>query len=295
MKTATSCPVCDSKNIFKKSDVKDYFLTQENFSLWKCKDCNLVFTNPRPDDEESGRYYESPDYLSHNTGGNGLMGKLYRFLREKNIKRKYNIINKLIPTGTILDIGCGTGELLNYFQKNNWHCQGIEPNVKARNFAKMQYDLKVKEESFINFFTPESFDIISMWHVLEHVPDVNHRMQETKHLLKKEGYLIIALPNPTSWDAKFYKDYWAGLDVPRHLYHFSPDAFKRLVNKHNLRIVNRLPLQLDAFYVSLLSERYKRNNFATANAFFNGLLSNIKALNNGNYSSIIYILTHASK
>ncbi len=295
MKTATSCPVCDSKKIFKKLDVKDYFLTQEKFSLWECKDCNLVFTNPRPENEDLGRYYESPDYLSHNTTDNGSMGKLYKFLREKNIKRKYNIINKLIPTGTILDIGCGTGELLSYFQKNNWHCRGIEPNVKARNFAKVQYDLKVEEESFIKNFSPESFDIISMWHVLEHVPDVNKRMQEAKYLLKKQGYLIVALPNPISWDATFYKNYWAGLDVPRHLYHFSPDAFRNLATKHNLHIINMLPLKLDAFYVSLLSERYKKNNLATANAFFNGIRSNIKALNNGNYSSIIYILTHESK
>ena len=158
----------------------------------------------------------------------------------------------------------------------------------------MQYDLKVEDESCIKNFSPESFDIISMWHVLEHVPDVNKRMQETKHLLKKQGYLIIALPNPTSWDAAFYKNYWAGLDVPRHLYHFSPDAFRGLVNKHNLRIISRLPLKLDAFYVSLLSEQYKKNNFAIASAFFNGVRSNIKAANDGNYSSIIYILTHAS-
>ncbi len=295
MKIATSCPVCNSKNIFKKLDVKDYFLTQEKFSLWKCKDCNLIFTNPRPEDEDLGRYYASPDYLSHNTGDSGFMGKLYGLLRKKNIKRKYNIISSLIPTGAILDIGCGTGELLSYFQKNNWYCRGIEPNVKARNFAKVQYDLKVEEESAIKNFTPESFDIISMWHVLEHVPDVNERIQETKHLLKKQGYLIIALPNPTSWDAAFYKNYWAGLDVPRHLYHFSPDAFRSLVNKHNLRIINRLPLKLDAFYVSLLSERYKRNNFAIAKAFFSGIRSNVKASNNGNYSSIIYILTDASK
>ncbi len=295
MKTATSCPVCDSKNIFKTSDVKDYFLTQESFSLWKCKDCNLVFTNPRPEDDDLGRYYESPDYLSHNTGASGFTGRLYKFLREKNIKRKFNIINRLIRTGTILDIGCGTGELLNYFQNNNWRCQGIEPNVKARNFAKAQYDLKVEEESAIKNFTPESFDIITMWHVLEHVPDVNRRMQQTKHLLKKQGYLIIALPNPVSWDALFYKKYWAGLDVPRHLYHFSPDAFKRLANKHNLQIISSLPLKLDAFYVSLLSERYKKNNLATAEAFFNGIRSNIKASKNGNYSSIIYILAHESK
>ncbi len=290
MKKASSCPVCQSKNIFKTLDVKDYFLTQENFSIWRCKDCGLSFTNPRPKDENLGKYYESPEYLSHGTKNSGIIGKLYQLLRNINIKRKYNIVSEQMGTGKILDIGCGTGELLNYFQKQKWECLGVEPNATARNFAKTQYHLKVEEEQSLQKLPTESFDIISMWHVLEHVSDINKRMYEVKRLLKRGGKIIIALPNSLSWDAVFYKAYWAGLDVPRHLYHFSPEAFSSLAKRHDLQIINTLPLKLDAFYVSLLSERYKKTRLPIFLALINGAKSNRTAAKTGNYSSLIYIL-----
>jgi len=290
MKRASVCPVCQSKYIFKTLDVKDYFLSQENFSIWQCKDCNLSFTNPRPENEHLGKYYESRDYLSHDTKSSGAIGKLYQFLRKINIKQKYKIVNGLTGIGEILDIGCGTGELLNYFQKHKWECLGIEPNVSARDFARTHYRLKVEEEPELQKLSAASFDIISMWHVLEHVPDVNGRMVEIKKILKMEGFLIIALPNITSWDATLYKGYWAGLDVPRHLYHFSPQAFRNLAEQHGLKIINILPLKFDAFYVSLLSERYMKTNFPLFRAFLSGIRSNQVAVKTGNYSSLIYIL-----
>jgi len=290
MKKAACCPVCQSKNISKSFDTKDYFLTQEEFSIWKCKDCDLSFTNPRPENENLGKYYDSPDYLSHDTKSSGATGKLYTILRNINIKRKYKIVAQHIPVGKIIDIGCGTGELLNYFQKHNWDSLGIEPNASAREFAKKNYHLKIEEEPTIQNLPPSTFDIVSMWHVLEHVPDVNERMKEVKRILRKEGYLIVALPNPTSWDAEYYKDFWAGYDVPRHLYHFSPKAFENLAKQHDLQIINILPLKFDAFYVSLLSEKYKKTPIPLVKAFLTGIRSNKAAAKTGNYSSLIYIL-----
>ncbi len=291
MKKVIVCPICQSKNIHKSFDVKDYFLTQEKFSIWHCKDCDLSFTNPRPEDESLGKYYESQEYYSHDTKNTGVIGRLYKLLRTINIRRKYKIVSEHIGAGKILDIGCGTGELLNYFQKKNWECYGIEPNVPARKFAQAHYRLKVEEEQGLQNMPVESFDIISMWHVLEHVPDINERMERVKQLLKKEGFLIIALPNLSSRDAGFYGTYWAGLDVPRHLSHFSPVAFTNLAKKHDLQIVRTLPLKFDAYYVSLLSERYKKARLPIFPAFINGARSNRIAAKTGNYSSLIYILT----
>jgi len=290
MKKVSTCPVCQSKSISKQSDVKDLFLTQENFSIWHCKDCGLLFTNPRPENESLGKYYESQEYLSHDTKSSGAIGKLYRFLRNINIKRKYKIVSELSPTGKILDIGCGTGELLSYFQKQKWTTIGIEPNKAARNIARTQYHLKVEEEEHLQKLQTADFDIISMWHVLEHVPDINERIKEAKRLLKKDGSLIIALPNTTSWDADFYGEYWAGLDVPRHLYHFSPEAFANLAKQHGFEIVNKLPLKFDAYYVSLLSERYKKTRLTIFRAILNGTRSNRAGAKTGNYSSLIYVL-----
>ncbi len=290
MKKILTCPVCQSTNIIKKFDVKDYFLTQENFSIWQCKSCGLLFTNPIPKGQNLGKYYESPDYLSHDTSSSGVIGKLYQFLRKINIARKYKIITNLKNSGNILDIGCGTGELLNYFQNQNWSCLGIEPNEPARKFAKAHYNLKVEEEQSLETIPSQSFDIISMWHVLEHVPDVNERIIQVKRILKNNGHLIIALPNPISRDSNYYKTYWAGLDVPRHLYHFSPQAFENLANRHNLEIIHTLPLKMDAYYVSLLSERYMKNTMPVFRALLNGTKSNLSAKKTGNYSSLIYVL-----
>ncbi len=290
MKKVVVCPICQSKNIHKSFDVKDYFLTQEKFSVWHCKDCDLSFTNPRPEDKNLGKYYESPEYLSHDTTSSGATGRLYKLLRNINIKRKYKIVSEHIGAGKILDIGCGTGELLSYFQKQNWECVGVEPNALARKFAQTHYRLKVEAEPGLQFMPTDSFDIISMWHVLEHVSDINERMERVKQLLKKEGFLIVALPNLSSWDAGFYEAYWAGLDVPRHLSHFSPVAFTNLAKKHDLQIVRTLPLKFDAFYVSLLSERYKKARLPILRAFINGTKSNRIAAKTGNYSSLIFVL-----
>ncbi len=290
MKKTSTCPICQSGNITKQFDVKDYFLSHEDFSIWKCNNCALQFTNPRPEAENLGKYYESDEYLSHDTQSNGALGKLYQFLREINIKRKYKIVSNLKSAGSILDIGCGTGEFLHYFQRRNWNCLGIEPNQAARNFAKNHYQLKVEEEQGLNDLSPETFDIISMWHVLEHVLDVNKRIEEAKRLLKPGGFLIIALPNPSSWDAGYYKAFWAGLDVPRHLYHFSPEAFANLAIRHDLKLDDTLPMKFDAYYVSLLSERYKKTPIPILSAFFKGMKSNSKAAKTGNYSSLIYVL-----
>ena len=290
MNKPQQCPICLGQNISKKFDVKDFFFTQEKFSLWQCKTCSVLFTHPQPPLESLAKYYDTPDYLSHNTKQNGVVGHIYRLLRDFNIHRKYKIVTKYIPQGRLLDIGCGSGELLYYFKRHNWSCTGIEPNPSAREFARSQYGLRIEKEEQLKKLPEKSFDVISMWHVLEHVPDVNERMIQVNRLLKDHGLLVIALPNPLSWDASYYQESWAAYDVPRHLYHFSRKAFKYLAKKHHFKITDILPLTLDAYYVSFLSERYKANRMPFVRASLKGMISNIKAGKTGNYSSLIYIL-----
>jgi len=290
MKNPTTCPVCQGRKVSKKFDVKDFFFTQEKFSVWECSDCSVLFTHPQPPKELLGKYYDTPDYLSHNTKENGLLGKVYASLRNYNIKGKYKVIARHISRGRLLDIGCGSGELLHYFTKKGWEGMGIEPNETARKFARDSYGLSIEGAEELKRLPEKSFDVISMWHVLEHVPDVNERMNRVSRLLKDQGIAVIALPNPESYDAAYYKDYWAAYDVPRHLYHFSQSAFKKLAAKHHFTIVEVLPLKLDAYYVSLLSERYRENRLPFLRAVYRGWVSNSKAKKNGNYSSRIFIL-----
>jgi len=290
MKKLNECPVCGSKSISQYLTTHDYFLTQETFSLCKCSSCGFVFTNPRPEIDKLGVYYDSEKYLSHHAKSMSPLAVAYGILRKVNIRYKYNLISKFVTRGSLLDIGCGTGELLHYFNNNAWKTMGIEPNESARNFGKTAYKLEVVDEVELNNLPEKNFDVVSMWHVLEHVPLLNQRLNEAKRLLSDNGILVIALPNIASWDAQYYGRYWAALDVPRHLYHFTPQSFKTLAKYHGLNIIHKFPMKMDAFYVSLLSERYRNSGFTFLKAFGNGIKSNKRAKRTGDYSSIIYFL-----
>jgi 2-polyprenyl-3-methyl-5-hydroxy-6-metoxy-1,4-benzoquinol methylase len=284
----TKCPLCSSSKFDVYMHTKDFFFTQEEFTLSKCKNCDFVFTNPIPQDLSG--YYETTNYLSHNTGDNGIMGNLYSMLRNINIKRKYKLVTNYNPSGKILDIGCGTGELLNYFKNNKWEVSGVEPNDTARAFANKKFNIDISKEEALEVLPPNNFDVISMWHVLEHVSDLHNRLSQISKLLKKEGTIFIALPNLNSPDSKKYKEYWSAIDVPRHLYHFTEQSFKNLISKHNMKLVHAEPMKFDSYYVSMLSEKYKKNNLYLPSAIINGLLSNIKASKENNYSSMIYVV-----
>jgi 2-polyprenyl-3-methyl-5-hydroxy-6-metoxy-1,4-benzoquinol methylase len=199
-----------------------------------------------------------------------------------------DLINSLQPSkGKILDIGAGTGDFLSVAKQNGWQTIGVEPSDKAKAIA-----LK-KEVSFVEDTAElenHSFDVITMWHVLEHVPDLDKQIKELKRLLKPNGSLIVAVPNFKSFDAKYYGTFWAAYDVPIHFWHFSKKAIKSLFEKERMELEKVLPMKFDSFYVSLLSEKYKSGKMNFIKAFFVGLQSNWKAKRNFEYSSHIYVL-----
>jgi len=268
--------------------VKDYSVSKETFDLYHDETLDMLITSPQPSLENLGKYYESEDYISHTDNKRSLFEKLYHFIKSIALQNKLNLINSLQPQkGRLLDIGAGTGDFLSVAKNDGWQTIGVEPSERAKSIAKNKGVSFVEETSELE---NQSFDVISMWHVLEHVPDLDKQIKELKRLLKPTGTLIIAVPNFKSFDAKYYGKFWAAYDVPIHFWHFSKTAIKLLFEKEEMKLEKVLPMKFDSFYVSLLSEKYKSGKMNFIKAFFIGLQSNWKAKGNFEYSSHIYIL-----
>jgi len=295
MISVETCPLCGNSTFQSFSSCIDHSTSQEKFDLQNCLSCDFVFTSPRPDENTLSNYYASASYISHTNKANSLINRLYLIARRRTLQWKISLLQKYSNTENvkILDYGCGTGEFLHACKEKNWNVNGIEPSSTARDQAAKKTQVQIT--SSIAEQLDNDFDIITLWHVLEHVSNLTEITQQLKTKLKSTGVLIIAVPNHKSWDAKHYKEYWAGYDVPRHLWHFSQKNIEQLTKNTGLKIVASKPMLLDAFYISLLSEKYRSNNKTTAigliKAFLNGLISNVKAKKNNEYSSLIYIIS----
>ena len=228
-----NCPVCGKSEFKNFLVVKDKSVTQESFVIVQCENCGFKFTNPRPDFESIGKYYESEAYISHSNSSKGIINKAYQVVRSIAVKDKLELVNRLATKGAILDYGCGTGYFLSACQKDGWKVEGFEPNATANNQAEKTLGKSIEKAS-LKRFDKESFEIITMWHVLEHVHTINETFQELLSLLKPGGTMLVAVPNADSLDAKKYGENWAAYDVPRHLYHFNQATMKRFLKKHKL-------------------------------------------------------------
>lgn len=266
-------------------NTKDFLVTGEEFSLVFNEKYGFLETRPQPKWKELSKYYQSEEYISHTDSKKGLLAFLYQNVKAHALVKKVKLISKLNSgKGTLLDIGAGTGEFLRVAQEKGWAVSGVEPNIRARDFAQ-EKNITLRES--ISIFAGQTFDVVTLWHVLEHMPDLQNTIQRIEQLVKEEGTLIIAVPNFNSFDAKYYKNFWAAFDVPRHLWHFSQDAMRRIFSSE-FKLVKTKPLIFDSFYVSLLSEKYKSGNRFSIKAFFVGLRSNISAWTSKEYSSLIY-------
>jgi len=287
-----SCPNCGDKNIILVFSAKDYTVSGERFEIWECKNCTQRFTQNIPGKEEIGKYYQSENYISHSDTSKGLINYIYHKVRKRTLAQKRKLIENATgkKTGKILDVGCGTGAFLHAMANAKWNITGLEPDSKAREKALELYGLQLEQIEKFYSLPVQTFDAITMWHVLEHVHDLHDYINQLKKLLKPGGKLFIAVPNYTSYDAAIYKEFWAAYDVPRHLYHFSPESMKKLLNTHGLKIEMEKPMWYDSVYVSMLSEQYKTGRPHPLKALISGLISNFKTLaKKRKCSSVIYV------
>lgn len=271
-------------NLFLKT--KDYAVTGEAFSLMHDEQIGMLITTPQPKNHD--QYYNSADYISHTDSRRNLMERLYYLVKQYGLGKKCALINHYGgQSRTLLDIGAGTGDFLAAAKKEAWQVKGIEPNTLARTKAHKKGLILEKE---LASYKNDKFDIITLWHVLEHLPDLDNKINQIVSLLEDSGTLIIAVPNFKSYDAQYYKHFWAAYDVPRHLWHFSQTAISHLFAKTGMKVIKVKPMVFDAYYVSLLSEKYKNGRSNYLRAFYHGLKSNLKAMRTKEYSSLIYVL-----
>lgn len=265
---------------------KDYAVTGREFKLLHDEKMDMLVTSPQPAAMEE--YYDSQNYISHSNSRRDLSEKLYHLIKKYTLWRKVVLINSFgTENKSLLDVGAGTGDFLSRARYGGWKIHGVEPNPMARGKAS---ERNIKLEEDLNAFSGRKFDVITLWHVLEHLPDLDGDLNKLVALLETNGVLLIAVPNFKSHDADHYKNYWAGFDVPRHLWHFSKTSIERLLIKKGMEVIKIKPMIFDAFYVSVLSEKYKTGNARLLSAFYRGLRSNVSAWRTKEYSSLLYVL-----
>ena len=292
MTTHDRCPVCSGTDIHEVFRVKDFTVSGTFFPVWHCNQCSARFTQDIPGDLEIGAYYQSEEYVSHSDTKKGLINKLYHAVRKITLSSKRKMVTSALPQirGNILDYGCGTGAFLREMQSAGWQITGLEPDTRTRNIAGKLVGQTIYPPTYINSISENLFDAITLWHVLEHVHLLHQTLKQLNRVLKPGGHIFIAVPNYTSQDAIKYQADWAAWDVPRHLYHFSPESIKKLLPRHGFKLTEIHPMWFDSIYVSMLSEKYKTGKTHHFRALLNGLSSNFHALQNKEEcSSLIYV------
>lgn len=284
-----TCPVCEKKSQKNHIEGLDHNVSGKKFTITECVKCGFRFTNPRPKEEYIYKYYQSKNYISHSSTKKGLINKVYHRVRYYQFYKKLKIIEQStkIEKGKILDIGCGTGDFLKHMVSAGWVADGVETDNGAREVAEIKLCKKLKENLAL-IKGEDKYDVITMWHVLEHVYDVKEYLKSVCKLLKKGGVLLVGVPNCESYDAKKYKESWVAYDLPIHLSHFRKKDIVKLSKKCNFKIKDIKPLFFDAYYISMLSSR--KAGSSSLLGFLHGFISNLKAKKTGEYSSLMYLL-----
>lgn len=287
-----NCPSCGSENFNYLFSAEDYLVSNEKYDIKQCTKCSLRVTFPIPDSEGIMKYYRSEDYISHKESGKSIINKIYKVIQKIALVKKRRIIWNTFGSnnGKLLDIGCGTGDFLQFMKKSGWDITGVEPDKNARLIAEELTSCKILTEDE-HFYDSTKYDVITMWHSLEHVHDLDKQIIQIGNLLNDNGILFIAVPNYTSLDADYYQQNWAAYDVPRHLYHFSPQVLQELFKKYGYKIIGHKQLPFDPFYISLLSELSVLRTKNVIRAVWIGFRSYLRGLwDSGKSSSVLYIL-----
>lgn len=264
----------------------DYLVSGESFDIyWDSKKkrawTDVEYLN------SLDTYYKSADYISHHSRPHSFTQRLYVWARTLMLNYKYLILkNNINFKSSLLDIGCGTGSFLTFMKKKGFKVYGVENNSKARSFClENNLETLATEASLPN----DNFDLVTLWHVLEHLPNSEKSIATYRELLKKDGLLLIAVPNFQSHDRIHYQKDWAALDVPRHLWHFTPKGLTTMVEEIGFDLIQKKALGLDVFYICYLSEKHKDKSLPLLRGIFKGSFFLVKALFTKKHSSLVFV------
>ena len=245
----THCIICSSKYASSFISLNDRLSnSSKKYNLLKCI-CGFIYLNPRPDIGEINHYYKLDNYDPHKESFNSFWNTAYHYVQKVTLNWKYRIITKYIKKGSLLDIGGGKGEFAQFINKKGWDVT-FQDNMTDLN-RRENNSFFVRELSNVN--STKRFDVITLWHSLEHIHNIKYLFDSINNMLKDSGILIIAVPNMNAPERKFYKYTWAPYDAPRHLYHFNLDSLNKLCQNKGYYIMSKYSLYQDIPYNVILS------------------------------------------
>lgn len=291
----STCPLCQSSDIGLALKAKDHKISGEEFEIWDCKNCGFRFTQDVPDQDHIGEYYKGEIFISHSDTKEGVVNRLYHRARKVMLDRKYSLIHRLSSGRELMDFGAGTGYFLDHMRQRGYTVHGVEIDSGARAFAQKKFGIHIDGiDTFYESKAQEAYDVITMWHVLEHIEDPHDLLQRLHRMLRPGGKMLIALPNHNSSDGKKYQQYWSAYDVPRHLWHFEPKTLELMIEQNGWKMDSMHRLPFDPFYNAILSEQFRAASLALVRGGVAGLTSTLSALaTKRRASSLIYVVSKA--
>jgi 2-polyprenyl-3-methyl-5-hydroxy-6-metoxy-1,4-benzoquinol methylase len=257
-----SCLVCGNSDQTDQMTVTDHLVSKDDFTLVKCPKCQFRYISDPPSAAGAYRFYDTEEYVEHSDNAEGIVNRVYHYARQWMLKYKYRLLESHGAKRKLLDFGTGTGYFIQAMKSKGYDVRGIEISEKARSFGIKNFALQL--------FAPDrlydkdfegGYGYITFWHVLEHVYEPHMVLQRLKELMADDGVMIVALPNYKCLEAKYYKGYWNGYDVPRHLWHFTKDSFISYMNGQGFKLIKTSRLPLDPYYNCLISESYRNKSW----------------------------------
>lgn len=285
-----ACGAADSSELYH---AKDHLVSGKEFLIRKCNACGMGRTVDPPSENDAGAYYVSDEYISHTDRKQSISDYLYHLARSFMLGRKQRLVTSATgkSAGVLIDIGSGTGYFPAFMKKKGWQTTGVEISESAMRYSADRFGLNAVSPAEVRDLPSATADCITLWHVLEHLYRPDEWISEVSRMLKDDGKCILALPNFSSADAEWFGNSWAALDVPRHLWHFTPGSVQLFAERNGFSCERVLPLPLDLFYISILSYRNRGISPALIRGMITGVFLAVRSgFRKEKSSSLVYVL-----